>query len=505
MLGRLFHGLKMLRCLHFKARTFSASAYFYGDQFLRPVDSNIIERVPRPTSVAFLKTRSITAIATGWGHSVFVTATGSAVLSGRPLDFRNTMRHINLHTFIPAVQRIVDDASKLLFSGDLLPSEHVAPCGAAFVAAFSGPASLTALLTTTGKLYTIGQNFWGQAGIGSTNPSILYEPHLVEGFPPSDCVADVAVGFEHVLAVTSSGALYSWGRGDRGQCGHGDEESYTHAIRVVGPREVFLDLRVVAVAAGPSTSVCITDDGRVWTWGKMASLQPRSQRGDGWIMADQILPRPVAWALSETTGEYGGNDEMSSSTDSCRSGLDSSGRLAIDVPAQPSLSSDRRAVAVSCGQAHTCFLTADGRIWMLGMRGRGATYDDSDLIWATPTYSTSLGESTHPVSAFFPEPFGLPERIDEVPAVASISEPVADVHMQTEPIEVPPGPLAGKRVVRLRSSVHHTYAVTECGRVFRFGWRLRVLEMPELSDVFVEDVAFGFRHALVMGAKKEPT
>ena len=67
-----------------------------------------------------------------------------------------------------------------------------------------------------------------------------------------------------------SGALYSWGRGDRGQLGQGDRESYTQAIRVCGGSPTpLLGAAVVSVCAGVSQSVVVTADGGLWVWGKM--------------------------------------------------------------------------------------------------------------------------------------------------------------------------------------------------------------------------------------------
>ena len=55
--------------------------------------------------------------------------------------------------------------------------------------------------------------------------------------------------------------------------------------------------------------------------------------------------------------------------------------------------------------------------------------------------------------------------------------------MQTEPLEVAAGPLAGLRVAALRCGLHHCYALTDAGRVFRWGWRGRVAEVAELAEL----------------------
>jgi alpha-tubulin suppressor-like RCC1 family protein len=117
----------------------------------------------------------------------------------------------------------------------------------------------------------------------------------------------------------------------------------------------------------------------------------------------------------------------------------------------------RRVVAVSLGQAHSCLLTDDGRLWMLGLRGRGVLFDGGAGAGAGGSGSGSAGGS------------GAGAGVEE--------EELPEVLMQTEPLAVAPGPLAGLRVVALRCGLHHCYALTDEGRVFKWGWRGRVAEV----------------------------
>jgi hypothetical protein len=75
----------------------------------------------------------------------------------------------------------------------------------------------------------------------------------------------------------------------------------------------------------------------------------------------------------------------------------------------------------------------------VGMRGRGVQFDGSVGPGADPT-------APHP------------------------HEGAA----QVAPLAIPPGPLAGRAVVALRASLHHSYALTAEGALFRWGWRGRV-------------------------------
>uniref|UniRef100_A0A8D0L024 Uncharacterized protein n=1 Tax=Strix occidentalis caurina TaxID=311401 RepID=A0A8D0L024_STROC len=77
-------------------------------------------------------------------------------------------------------------------------------------------------LSRGGELFTWGQNTHGQLGVGSQT-TLIPQPQLVErlkGIP----LAQIAAGGAHSVAVSLSGAVYSWGKNDFGQLGLGDTE-----------------------------------------------------------------------------------------------------------------------------------------------------------------------------------------------------------------------------------------------------------------------------------------
>ena len=111
-------------------------------------------------------------------------------------------------------------------------------------------------------------------------------PKKIEAFAGQHVVA-VSAGSRHNLALTADGAVWSWGGGDLGQLGHGDQQDQLLPKKV----EAFAGQRVVAVSAGGSHSLALTADGDVFTWGKGGCL------GHGEDLSDQLLPKKIeAWA-----------------------------------------------------------------------------------------------------------------------------------------------------------------------------------------------------------------
>ena len=99
----------------------------------------------------------------------------------------------------------------------------------------------------------------------------------------------VSAGDTHSLALSADGALWSWGFGASGRLGHGDEQPQPLPKKV----EALAGQRVVAVAAGVNHSIATTADDAVFTWGEGET----GCLGHGEDRSNQLLPKKVeAWA-----------------------------------------------------------------------------------------------------------------------------------------------------------------------------------------------------------------
>ena len=122
------------------------------------------------------------------------------------------------------------------------------------------------LRTENGEVLSYGNGMYGQLGTGATAASDV--PRVVETFGRVG-VAKIAAGGWHSAAVTAGGEIYTWGRGEYGRLGHGDD-----CRDKVVPERVELDLGdealnfIVDVSLGGSHSCALTRDGRVVSWGR---------------------------------------------------------------------------------------------------------------------------------------------------------------------------------------------------------------------------------------------
>ncbi len=76
-------------------------------------------------------------------------------------------------------------------------------------------------------------------------------------------VQTIACGGNHSVAVSTSGAVYAWGKNDHGQLGLGDRTDRNLPAQVRSLRSQ--DVR--RVTCGQDHTVCLTGDGGVFSFG----------------------------------------------------------------------------------------------------------------------------------------------------------------------------------------------------------------------------------------------
>ncbi|KAI4348067.1 hypothetical protein L6164_008829 [Bauhinia variegata] len=143
----------------------------------------------------------------------------------------------------------------------------------------------TALVTSTGQLFTFGDGTFGVLGHGDRE-NVPY-PREVESLSGLRTVA-VACGVWHTAAVVevivtqssasvSSGKLFTWGDGDKNRLGHGDKEARLKPTCVPS----LIDYNFHKIACGHSLTVGLTTSGRVFTMGSTVYGQLGNPISDG--------------------------------------------------------------------------------------------------------------------------------------------------------------------------------------------------------------------------------
>jgi len=182
--------------------------------------------VPRP--IIILENEVLLSkIACGWNHTVVLTKEGEVLTwGGDSNDFG--MHRVAGFPKDAAIKKVA--------------------AGASFTMAVAGD----------GQLYAWGSGVDGRLGVGNLknfrNPQKVIFDVVVK-------VVSVALGKAHALAVTEQGHVFSWGCGNKGQLGLGDESSRMTPVSIPGLSNI------KRVCAGESHSVALSDKGLVYTWG----------------------------------------------------------------------------------------------------------------------------------------------------------------------------------------------------------------------------------------------
>ncbi|MGH9176060.1 MAG: RCC1 domain-containing protein, partial [Vicinamibacterales bacterium] len=161
--------------------------------------------------------------------------------------------------------------------------------GLSTVSAISALRDHSLALTTNGAVWSWGLNDAGQLGDGTTtNRGTPVQVAGADGTGHLTGMTSIAAGAKFSLAVKSDGSVWAWGENAGGQLGNDTTTNSTLPLQVkVGRRKFFTN--ATSVAAGQSHSLALKSDGTVWAWGNNTS----GQLGDG-TTTNRTLPVQVS-------------------------------------------------------------------------------------------------------------------------------------------------------------------------------------------------------------------
>jgi len=198
-----------------------------------------------------------------------------------------------------------------------------------------------------GRLLTCGSDYGRQCKLGhAVEPDAEPNSRRDIGSPtPVPLMQDrrivsVATSDEHCLALSADGEVYSWGRGNFGVLGHGDEGARTVPCRIetLG--------RIEYIATGPNwTSAAVDKDGRLFTWGRATVLCSGEEEDEDGEVEEFGGPSGLGYEVDEET------DYQS-------------------TPKRVDALSQDRVVGVALGQGFTLAVTDAGAVFSFGFSWR---------------------------------------------------------------------------------------------------------------------------------------
>ncbi|XP_014679819.1 PREDICTED: E3 ubiquitin-protein ligase HERC2-like [Priapulus caudatus] len=136
-------------------------------------------------------------------------------------------------------------------------------------------------------VYSWGDGDYGKLGRGGSDG--CKTPKLVDKLQGVDIIRAYC-GPQFSIALSITGEIYTWGKGDNHRLGHGSEEHvrYPHVVEALSGK------KVVYVSVGSMHCVAVINKGEVYSWGRNDQMQ----QGD-----DQLLWKPEPSLLYVSDGK----------------------------------------------------------------------------------------------------------------------------------------------------------------------------------------------------------
>ncbi|GJQ69394.1 HERC2 [Trypoxylus dichotomus] len=283
-------------------------------------------------------------------------------------------------------------------------------------------------LTKDSEVYSWGNGDNGRLGHGDNTSKD--EPTLIAALKHKDIV-DIECGGTYSAAIAANGALYTWGRGNYGRLGHGTCEDCSTPTMVAAVS----DQHVVRIAcgSGDAHTLCVTNQGKVYSWGDGDYGKLGRGGSDG-----SKIPRLVEKLQNIEIGEVycGGQFSMALSTDGrlFSWGKGEGWRLGhatdehIRFPEVVESLHEKKVVSVSLGLGHVLALTDQGEVYGWGKNEYKQICDTTESYIQQPRLietlkmHRSVGICCGPMQSFVWSDFGHWIPSVRVPFVIDITE-----------------------------------------------------------------------------------
>jgi RCC1 and BTB domain-containing protein len=328
--------------------------------------------------------------------------------------------------------------------------------------------STTAVCTEAGELFTFGKGDYGQLGHGGTQNEFV--PRLVPALAGKTVIGAVT-GTDHTAAWTDEGELFTVGKGHWGQLGHGGYQTERVPILVQG----LAGKKVIGAAAGEFHTAAWTDEGELFTFG----YGVHGQLGHGGEQTE-LVPRLVeALVGKKVIGASAGQYHTAVCTEAGElftfgygvyGQVGHGGRQQELVPRLVSALAGKTVIGASTCCNHTVVWTDEGELFTFGHRDCGQLGHGGTQPEFVPRLVEGLaGKKVIGAAAGLCHTAAWTHDGDAFTFGSGDHGQLGHGGEEIEPVPRLVEGLVGKKVVCAAAGESHTAAWTEEGGLFTFG------------------------------------
>jgi len=202
-------------------------------------------------------------------------------------------------------------------------------------------------ISLNGQVFTWGNNNSGQLGNQSTNLSdVPFNITSRFSFSEGEKLISISIGNNHMIALTSTGRVFTWGLNSNGQLGNQSTNLSNVPFNITSSFVLANGETITKISAGENHSAAISSTGKVFTWG----LNSFGQLGDNTV-TQKTIP--------------------------------------TNITSQFNLASDEQVTSVVLGHNHSSAITSSGRVFTWGQNSGGQLGDNTVTQKTIPTNITS--------------------------------------------------------------------------------------------------------------------
>ncbi|KAJ4871708.1 Regulator of chromosome condensation (RCC1) family protein [Raphanus sativus] len=296
---------------------------------------------------------------------------------------------------------------------------------------------------------------WGAGTDGQLGTAKLQDEHLPQllSLTSLPSISMLACGGAHVIALTSGGKVFTWGRGNSGQLGHGDN------LNTYLPKPLSFfhdgDYVISQASAGWSHSAFVSDSGCLFTCGNgsFGQLGHVCEDGSLWYAAFTCLVRResslririwktrTAWRLIRH-------------------------KKSVNLPCVVSGLEDVEVVRIAANGDHSAAISADGQLytWGRGFCGSPDVQTPKCLHSSQSFREVALGWNHALLLTVDGKVFKLGNTLNKQSEKQQLREDSSETLLEKVP------GFDGVEVLQIAAGAEHSAAVTESGEVQTWGW-----------------------------------
>ncbi|XP_008182284.1 X-linked retinitis pigmentosa GTPase regulator isoform X2 [Acyrthosiphon pisum] len=218
------------------------------------------------------------------------------------------------------------------------------------------------IVCKNGRVFCFGKNSFGQLGLGHTEN--VYKPNCVKSLKP-DKVKHIACGRSHTIVSTENNIVYGFGDNSDGQLG----QSVADVTHSDVPIEVtrFNDKNIIQLSAGSYHTAALLENGDVYVWGSNSDRQlGLNSMDDDSVNVSVPTIVPIALPVLYVSCGHTHTAFVTRIGDLYTCGDREYGKLGHGLWSLSRVDTTEKIVKVSCGANHTIALNDAGKVFVCG-------------------------------------------------------------------------------------------------------------------------------------------